>query len=59
MNRVTNKGLRTFLSVLAGLAVIVFGAGNGRGISTAILALAVVAAVIVWQLTKPGNTPVR
>jgi hypothetical protein len=43
---------------LAGLAVIFFGTGDGRGISNAILALAVVAAVIVWNLTKPGGKPV-
>ncbi|RKR93202.1 hypothetical protein BDK92_7723 [Micromonospora pisi] len=58
MNRVKNKGLRTFLSVLAGLAVIFFGTSDGRGVTNAILALAVVAALIVWHLTKPGNTSV-
>ena len=58
MNRVKNNGLRTFLSVLAGLAVIFFGTSEGQGISTAILVLAVVAALIVWHLTKPGKTPV-
>lgn len=56
VNPVKNNGLRTFLSVLAGLAVIFFGTSEGQGVSTAILVLAAVAGLIVWHLTKPGNT---
>ncbi|MEV4627134.1 amidophosphoribosyltransferase [Micromonospora sp. NPDC049523] len=44
------------MSVLAGLAVIFFGTSEGQGVSTAILVLAAVAGLIVWHLTKPGNT---
>jgi uncharacterized membrane protein YccC len=56
VNRVKNKGLRTFLAVLAGLAVIFFGTSEGQDLTVAILVLAAVAALIVWHLTKPGST---
>ncbi|WSN14863.1 amidophosphoribosyltransferase [Micromonospora sp. NBC_01699] len=43
------------MSVLAGLAVIFFGTSEGQDLTTAILVLALVAGLIVWHLTKPGN----
>jgi hypothetical protein len=61
VDRVKNQGLRTFVSVGAAIAVIFFGSGpeEGNGISNAVLLLAVVAGIIVWNLTKPGtNKPV-
>ncbi|MEV0808782.1 hypothetical protein [Micromonospora sp. NPDC050200] len=57
--------MRTFLAVLAGLAVIYFGvtgrsAEEGGGISGGVVLLALLAALLVWNLTKPGdNTPVK
>jgi hypothetical protein len=55
--------MRTFVAVLAGLAVIYFGS-TGRdeqqdGISSGLLVLAVLAALLVWNLTKPGDRPVK
>ena len=56
-----NKGLRTLLSIGAALAVVFFGSGpnGGRGVTNAVLVLAVVVGVAVWFLTKPSaNKPV-
>ena len=64
MVRVKDRGLRTFVAVLAGLAVIYFGT-TGRdpqqegGVSSGLLVLALLAAVLVWNLTKPGDKPVK
>ncbi|MGR6319667.1 hypothetical protein Q2K19_27570 [Micromonospora soli] len=56
-----DRGLRTFITVLAGLAVIYFGAtghrqsgGEGSGISGGVVLLALLAAAVAWHLTKPG-----
>ncbi|MFU8853510.1 hypothetical protein ACNAW0_21355 [Micromonospora sp. SL1-18] len=56
-----DRGLRTFIAVLAGLAVIYFGAtghrssgGEGNGISGGVVLLALLAAAAVWYLTRPG-----
>ena len=52
--------MRTFLTVLAGLAVIYFGT-TGRspedpgGVSGGLVVLALLAALLVWHLTKPGD----
>ncbi|ASW57704.1 hypothetical protein [Plantactinospora sp. KBS50] len=51
-----NRGLRTLLSVLAGLAVIYLGSDQRDGshrVSNALLLVAAGAGLIVWQLTKP------
>ncbi|MFI9638443.1 hypothetical protein ACIG87_00035 [Micromonospora sp. NPDC051925] len=56
--------MRTFLAVLAGLAVIYFGVTGrssteeGGGVSGGVVLLALLAALLVWHLTKPGNKPV-
>ncbi|MEV4482110.1 hypothetical protein AB0K04_09900 [Micromonospora coxensis] len=53
--------MRTFLAVLAGLAVIYFGvtgrsgAEEGSGVSGGVLLLALLASLLVWHLTKPGQ----
>ncbi|MGN9811762.1 hypothetical protein ACTMSW_20675 [Micromonospora sp. BQ11] len=52
--------MRTFVTVLAGLAVIYFGT-TGRspddpaGVSGGLVVLALLAALLVWHLTKPGD----
>jgi hypothetical protein len=57
--------MRTFVAVLAGLAVIYFGVTGrsgdeqGRGLSGGVVLLAVLAALLVWNLTKPGDKPVK
>ncbi|MEW2382118.1 amidophosphoribosyltransferase [Micromonospora sp. NPDC047707] len=56
--------MRTALTVLAGLAVIYFGmsgsdAEDGEGISGGLVVLAVLAALLVWHLTKPGNNAAK
>ena len=58
---VKDRGLRTFVTVLAGLAVIYFGAtghrssgGEGEGISGGVVLLALLASALAWNLTKPG-----
>jgi drug/metabolite transporter (DMT)-like permease len=55
---VNNRGWRTFLAIATGVAVIYFGSrpGEGGGVTNAIVVLAIVAAVTVWFLTKPGKT---
>ncbi|MCI4066564.1 hypothetical protein MRQ36_30020 [Micromonospora sp. R77] len=60
-----DQGLRKFVAVLAGLAVIYFGvtghrgSENGRGLSGGVVLLAVLAGLLVWNLTKPGDKPVK
>ncbi|MEV0428177.1 MULTISPECIES: hypothetical protein [unclassified Micromonospora] len=56
-----DRGMRTFIAVLAGLAVIYFGAtghrssgGEGGGVSGGVVLLALLAAALAWNLTKPG-----
>ncbi|MGB2570028.1 MULTISPECIES: hypothetical protein [Micromonospora] len=57
--------MRTFLAVLAGLAVIYFGvtgrsgAEEGGGVSGGVVLLALLASLLVWNLTKPGDKPVK
>lgn len=57
--------MRTFLAVLAGLAVIYFGVtghrstGQEGGISGGIVLLALLAAALVWHLTRPRNTAAK
>ncbi|MFD2765150.1 hypothetical protein [Micromonospora eburnea] len=55
------RGLRTFIAVLAGLAVIYFGAsghrssgGEGSGVSGGVVLLALLVAGLVWYVTRPG-----
>jgi hypothetical protein len=57
VNLVSNKGLRTFLSVGAAIAVVFFGSRpeDGGGVTNAVLVLAVAAGLLVWFLTKPGT----
>ncbi|MGW4502849.1 hypothetical protein ACWENR_30115 [Micromonospora sp. NPDC004336] len=55
-----DRGMRTFVTVLAGLAVIYFGTTgrseeDGRGLSGGLVVLALLAALLVWNLTKPGD----
>ncbi|MEU4641840.1 hypothetical protein ACIBTZ_02825 [Micromonospora sp. NPDC049460] len=59
-----DRGMRTFVTVLAGLAVIYFGTTgrseeDGRGVSGGLVVLALLAALLVWNLTKPGDKPVK
>ncbi|MEU6206269.1 MULTISPECIES: amidophosphoribosyltransferase [Micromonospora] len=50
--------MRTFVTVLAGLAVIYFGTSGrdpeeGRGLTGGLVLLALLASLLVWHLTKP------
>jgi hypothetical protein len=62
---VKDQGLRKFVAVLAGLAVIYFGVTghsgteDGGGLSGGVVLLAVLAGLLVWNLTKPGDKPVK
>lgn len=49
--------MRTLLSIGAALAVVFFGSGpeEGRGVTNAVLVLAVGAGLLVWYLTRPGS----
>ncbi|WP_157744501.1 hypothetical protein [Micromonospora viridifaciens] len=56
-----DRGLRTFIAVLAGLAVIYFGVtghrsggGEDSGLSGGVVLLALAAAGLVWYLTRPA-----
>ncbi|WP_091659917.1 hypothetical protein [Micromonospora auratinigra] len=55
-----DRGMRTFIAVLAGLAVIYFGAtghrnnGGEGGISGGVVLLALLASALAWNLTKPA-----
>ncbi|MEU3457632.1 hypothetical protein ABZ671_29110 [Micromonospora sp. NPDC006766] len=55
-----DRGFRTFAAVLSGLAVIYFGVtghrsnGGQGGISGGVVLLAVLAALLVWWLLRPG-----
>ncbi|MGS2615867.1 hypothetical protein ACVCAH_15285 [Micromonospora sp. LZ34] len=56
--------MRTFVTVLAGLAVIYFGTTGrspeeGGGVTGGLVVLALLAALLVWHLTKPGNTSAK
>lgn len=59
VRRVKDRGFRTFITVLAGLAVIYFGVTGNRhnggegGISGGVVLLALLAAALAWNLTKP------
>lgn len=59
-----DRGLRTFVTVLTGLVVLYFGSAGrspddeGR-VSNGVIALAVVAALLVWNLTKPGDSATK
>ncbi|WBB82285.1 amidophosphoribosyltransferase [Micromonospora sp. WMMD882] len=52
------------MAVLTGLAVLYFG-GAGRDpaeggrVSNGVIVLAVLAALLVWQVTKPGDTSAK
>ncbi|MFJ8579694.1 hypothetical protein [Micromonospora sp. NPDC093277] len=56
-----DRGLRTFIAVLAGLAVIYFAAsghrssgGEGSGVSGGVVLLALLVGGLVWYVTRPG-----
>ncbi|RIV37328.1 hypothetical protein [Micromonospora radicis] len=56
-----DRGIRKFVAVLAGLAVIYFGTTgrssspeDGGGISGGLVVLALLASLLVWHLTKPA-----
>ncbi len=55
--------MRTFVTVLAGLAVIYFGisgrSSDEQGLSGGVVLLAALASLLVWNLTKPGDKPVK
>ncbi|SCG71431.1 hypothetical protein GA0070613_4916 [Micromonospora inositola] len=57
--------MRTFLAVLAGFAVIYFavtghrGTGEGSGVSGGVVLLALLAAALVWHLTRPRDTAAK
>lgn len=53
-----NNNVRTFLAVLAGVAVLYFGndGNDGRGPTSAVVILAVAAAAIVWYVTRPQKS---
>ena len=64
MRAVRDRGIRKLLAALAGLAVIYFGtagrsAEEGRGISGGLVVLALLAALLVWHLTRPGGDAVK
>lgn len=53
-----DRGVRTAVAVLTGLAVIYFGTTgrdqpDGEGVTSGLIALAVLAALLVWYLTRP------
>ncbi|MCX4472298.1 hypothetical protein OOK41_18640 [Micromonospora sp. NBC_01655] len=59
-----DRGMRTVVAVLAGLAVIYFGskgrsADEGGGVSSGVVVLAVLAAALAWHLTKPGDNAAK
>lgn len=61
---VKDQGFRKVVTVLAGLAVIYFGSAGrspeeGRGISGGVIVLALLAALLVWHLTRPGDKTVK
>ncbi|WP_428965399.1 hypothetical protein [Micromonospora fluostatini] len=54
-----DRGWRTFFAVLAGVAVIYFGTtgrepGEDGGVSGGLIVLALLAAALVWHLTRPA-----
>ncbi|MEU8263963.1 hypothetical protein AB0C02_25470 [Micromonospora sp. NPDC048999] len=55
-----DRGFRTIVAVLVGLAVIYFGVtghrsnGGQGGLSGGVVLLALLAALLVWWLLKPG-----
>ncbi|WP_089154072.1 hypothetical protein [Micromonospora sp. NBS 11-29] len=55
-----DRGLRVFVTLLAGLAVLYFGAtghrgsGEGSGVSGGVVLLALLASLLAWHLTRPG-----
>ncbi|MDM4719107.1 amidophosphoribosyltransferase [Micromonospora sp. WMMA1363] len=56
--------MRSAVAVLAGLAVIYFGTSgrdpeDGEGISGGLVVLALLAALLVWHLTKPGGNAAK
>ena len=56
--------MRSAVTVLAGLAVIYFGTTgrdpeDGEGVSGGLVVLAVLAALLVWHLTKPGDNAAK
>jgi hypothetical protein len=52
-----NNNTRAILAVLVGVAVLYFGShGRGGGPTSAVVVLAVVAAAIVWFVTRPQNS---
>ncbi|WBB57648.1 hypothetical protein [Verrucosispora sp. WMMD573] len=59
-----DRGIRKFVAVLAGLAVIYFGTTGrspeeGRGLSGGLVVLALLASLLVWYLTRPGDDAVK
>ncbi|MFF5072906.1 hypothetical protein ACFY2R_17405 [Micromonospora olivasterospora] len=59
-----DRGMRTAVAVLAGLAVIYFGSKGrspeqGGGVSSGVIVLAVLAAALAWHLTRPKDGPVK
>ncbi|GIJ76476.1 hypothetical protein SAMN05443287_1028 [Micromonospora phaseoli] len=60
-----DQGIRKFVAVLAGLAVIYFGTTGrspeeeGSGISGGLVVLALLAALLVWHLTRPGGNAAK
>ncbi|MBB5826620.1 hypothetical protein [Micromonospora carbonacea] len=59
-----DRGMRTVVAVLAGLAVIYFGsrgrtADDGGGVSGGVVILAVLAAALAWHLTRPGDNAAK
>ena len=62
---VRDRGIRTFLTVLAGLAVIYFGVtghrstGEQGGISGGLVLLALLASALVWYVTRPKDSAAK
>ncbi|MFV2100818.1 hypothetical protein [Micromonospora sp. LOL_024] len=59
-----DQGIRKVVAVLAGLAVIYFGttgrsSEEGSGISGGLVVLALLAALLVWHLTRPGGNAAK
>jgi hypothetical protein len=58
--------MRTFIAVLAGLAVIYFGTTGhrssgeeGGGVSGGLVLLALLASALAWHLTRPRDTAAK
>lgn len=54
----TNSGIRLFLALLVGTAVMIFGTNgsDGEGPTTTLLVLSIAAGVITWYFLRPQKS---